>query len=94
MEATAELQAPLVSVLSGSLFADWGSDLGSGASVIGNPAGACARMRVRACVCVHVCARALCNVRAQHMLAAWACCLAKIVSLPVHPFRLTLVTLW
>ncbi|KAF5835670.1 surface antigen-domain-containing protein [Dunaliella salina] len=39
LEGTAELQAPLVSVLSGSLFADWGSDLKSGASVIGNPAG-------------------------------------------------------
>eukprot|EP00983_Pelagomonas_calceolata_P041965 1138290-Pelagomonas_calceolata.AAC.4 len=39
LEGTAELQAPLVSVLSGSLFADWGSDLNSGASVIGNPAG-------------------------------------------------------
>ena len=39
LEGTAELQTPLVSVLSGCLFADWGSDLNSGPSVLGNPGG-------------------------------------------------------
>jgi len=53
---------PLVSVMSGCLFADWGSDLGSGASVIGNPAGQAGGGGVRvcswtlcACTYAHVC---------------------------------------
>jgi outer membrane protein insertion porin family len=37
--ATAEVHFPLVAPLQGSLFADFGSDLGSGASVPGDPAG-------------------------------------------------------
>jgi outer membrane protein insertion porin family len=45
VEATTELRFPLVSALSGCVFADWGSDLDSGASVIGDPAGAYERAR-------------------------------------------------
>lgn len=40
MEGTAELRVPLVSPLQGTLFFDYGTDLDSGASVIGDPAGA------------------------------------------------------
>lgn len=40
VECTAELRFPLVSALGGSLFCDYGTDMGSGASVVGNPAGA------------------------------------------------------
>lgn len=39
VEATTELQFPLAGPLAGCVFGDWGSDLGSGATVIGNPAG-------------------------------------------------------
>lgn len=38
LEGTAELHVPLVSNLQGTLFADYGTDLKSGATVIGNPA--------------------------------------------------------
>ena len=37
---SAELRVPLVSPIEGVLFGDWGSDLDSGASVLGDPAGA------------------------------------------------------
>ena len=37
---SAELRVPLVSPVEGVLFGDWGSDLDSGASVLGDPAGA------------------------------------------------------
>lgn len=37
---SAELRLPLVSPVEATLFADWGSDLDSGASVLGDPAGA------------------------------------------------------
>ena len=36
-----ELNFPLVTPMEGALFVDYGSDLGSGSSVLGNPAGAC-----------------------------------------------------
>lgn len=36
-EGTAEIRVPIVSNLQGTLFADCGSDLGTGSSVIGNP---------------------------------------------------------
>ncbi len=39
LQATAEYRFPLVSFLGGTLFADYGSDLGSGKSVVGDPAG-------------------------------------------------------
>ncbi|GAX81347.1 hypothetical protein CEUSTIGMA_g8778.t1 [Chlamydomonas eustigma] len=39
IECTSELRFPVMSAVSGCLFFDYGSDLGSGASVIGNPAG-------------------------------------------------------
>ncbi|KAJ9516180.1 hypothetical protein QJQ45_024608, partial [Haematococcus lacustris] len=39
LEGSSELRFPLVAPLSAQLFADWGSDLGSGAAVLGNPAG-------------------------------------------------------
>ncbi len=39
LQATAEYRFPLFSVLGGSLFADYGSDLGTGRSVPGDPAG-------------------------------------------------------
>jgi outer membrane protein insertion porin family len=39
VRASAEYQFPLVSFLGGALFADYGSDLGTGAEVLGNPAG-------------------------------------------------------
>eukprot|EP00798_Chlamydomonas_sp_ICE-L_P009240 gene9240-16390_t len=39
VEGTAELRFPLVSAFSGSLFCDYGSDLDSGSTVIGDPAG-------------------------------------------------------
>jgi outer membrane protein insertion porin family len=38
-QATAEYRFPLVSIVGGALFADYGSDLGTGSSVPGNPAG-------------------------------------------------------
>jgi outer membrane protein insertion porin family len=39
VQATAEYRFPLISIVGGSLFADYGSDLGTGNSVPGNPAG-------------------------------------------------------
>jgi outer membrane protein insertion porin family len=36
---SSEYQFPIVSILGGSLFADYGTDLGTGSSVLGNPAG-------------------------------------------------------
>eukprot|EP00955_Chlamydomonas_euryale_P083484 363865-Chlamydomonas_euryale.AAC.4 len=39
VESSAELRFPLVDTLSGCCFFDCGSDLNSGATVIGNPAG-------------------------------------------------------
>jgi outer membrane protein insertion porin family len=38
VQATAEYRFPLISIVGASLFADYGSDLGTGASVPGNPA--------------------------------------------------------
>jgi len=38
-QATAEYRFPLISIVGGTLFADYGSDLGTGNSVPGNPAG-------------------------------------------------------
>lgn len=38
-EASGELRFPLLDPLSGALFVDWGSDLDSGAAVLGDPAG-------------------------------------------------------
>ena len=38
-QATAEYRFPILSIFSGALFADFGSDLGSGSSVPGDPAG-------------------------------------------------------
>lgn len=38
-QATAEYRFPLVSIVGGTIFADYGSDLGTGNSVPGNPAG-------------------------------------------------------
>ncbi|WP_373542801.1 BamA/TamA family outer membrane protein [Chamaesiphon sp.] len=38
-QATAEYRFPLVSIVGGGLFVDYGSDLGSGSSVPGDPAG-------------------------------------------------------
>jgi outer membrane protein insertion porin family len=38
-QATAEYRFPLFSIVSGALFADFGSDLGTGDNVPGNPAG-------------------------------------------------------
>ena len=40
MEASSELRFPIMSALNGSFFFDYGSDLDSGATVIGDPAGA------------------------------------------------------
>ncbi len=40
VQATAEYRFPIVSIVGGGLFADYGSDLGTGNSVPGNPAGA------------------------------------------------------
>jgi outer membrane protein insertion porin family len=40
VQATAEYRFPLVSIVGGELFFDYGSDLGTGSSVPGNPAGA------------------------------------------------------
>ena len=39
VQATAEYRFPLISIVGGGLFVDYGSDLGSGSSVPGNPAG-------------------------------------------------------
>jgi outer membrane protein insertion porin family len=39
VQATAEYRFPLISIVGGEIFADYGSDLGTGASVPGNPAG-------------------------------------------------------
>lgn len=39
IQATAEYRFPILSIFSGALFADFGSDLGSGSSVPGDPAG-------------------------------------------------------
>jgi outer membrane protein insertion porin family len=39
LQATAEYRFPIVSILGGTIFADYGSDLGSGKSVPGDPAG-------------------------------------------------------
>jgi outer membrane protein insertion porin family len=39
VQATAEYRFPLVSIIGGEVFADYGSDLGTGSSVPGNPAG-------------------------------------------------------
>jgi outer membrane protein insertion porin family len=39
LQATAEYRFPLFSLLGGSLFADYGTDLGTGRSVPGDPAG-------------------------------------------------------
>jgi outer membrane protein insertion porin family len=36
---SSEYQFPIVSILGGSIFADYGTDLGTGSSVLGNPAG-------------------------------------------------------
>ena len=38
-QATAEYRFPLISIVGGGIFADYGSDLGSGSSVPGDPAG-------------------------------------------------------
>ncbi|WP_309730397.1 BamA/TamA family outer membrane protein [Chamaesiphon sp. OTE_75_metabat_556] len=40
VQATAEYRFPIVSIFGGGLFFDYGSDLGTGSSVPGNPAGA------------------------------------------------------
>ncbi len=40
VQATAEYRFPLISIVGGELFFDYGSDLGTGSSVPGNPAGA------------------------------------------------------
>jgi outer membrane protein insertion porin family len=40
LQATAEYRFPLISALGGSVFADYGTDLGTGNSVPGDPAGA------------------------------------------------------
>jgi outer membrane protein insertion porin family len=40
VEASSELRFPIMSALNGSCFFDYGSDLDSGATVIGDPAGA------------------------------------------------------
>jgi outer membrane protein insertion porin family len=40
LQATAEYRFPLFSVIGGALFLDYGTDLGTGGSVPGNPAGA------------------------------------------------------
>ncbi len=39
VQATAEYRFPIVSIVGGEIFADYGSDLGSGSSVPGDPAG-------------------------------------------------------
>jgi outer membrane protein insertion porin family len=39
VRASAEYQFPIISLFGGSLFADYGSDLGTGSAVPGNPAG-------------------------------------------------------
>ena len=39
IQATAEYRFPLISIVGGEIFADYGSDLGTGNSVPGNPAG-------------------------------------------------------
>jgi outer membrane protein insertion porin family len=39
IQATAEYRFPLISIVGGEIFADYGSDLGTGSSVPGNPAG-------------------------------------------------------
>ena len=39
VQATAEYRFPLISIVGGEIFADYGSDLGTGTSVPGNPAG-------------------------------------------------------
>jgi outer membrane protein insertion porin family len=39
VQATAEYRFPLFSIIGGEIFGDYGSDLGSGSSVPGNPAG-------------------------------------------------------
>jgi outer membrane protein insertion porin family len=39
LQATAEYRFPIFSVIGGALFVDFGSDLGSGSAVPGNPAG-------------------------------------------------------
>eukprot|EP00798_Chlamydomonas_sp_ICE-L_P023049 gene23050-30242_t len=39
VDGSAEVRFPVYSIVSGSVFADWGSDLRSGSSIKGNPAG-------------------------------------------------------
>lgn len=39
VQATAEYRFPLISIVGGEIFADYGTDLGTGSSVPGNPAG-------------------------------------------------------
>ncbi len=39
VQASAEYRFPLISIVGGEIFADYGSDLGTGSSVPGNPAG-------------------------------------------------------
>lgn len=39
IQATAEYRFPILSIIGGALFVDYGTDLGSGSSVPGNPAG-------------------------------------------------------
>jgi outer membrane protein insertion porin family len=39
VQASAEYRFPIVSIIGGGIFADYGSDLGTGSSVPGNPAG-------------------------------------------------------
>ncbi len=39
IQATAEYRFPLISIVGGGIFADYGSDLGTGSSVPGNPGG-------------------------------------------------------
>lgn len=39
VQATAEYRFPLISIVGGGIFADYGSDLGTGSSVPGNPGG-------------------------------------------------------
>jgi outer membrane protein insertion porin family len=39
VQATVEYRFPLISIVGGEIFADYGSDLGTGNAVPGNPAG-------------------------------------------------------
>jgi outer membrane protein insertion porin family len=39
VQASAEYRFPIISIIGGGIFADYGSDLGTGSSVPGNPAG-------------------------------------------------------